>query len=239
VHHDCATCSESYERRSNLPLGPDLLNEIRSTLGNTLVPSLTTASAASDLFEAYVFSITLRAASEEGASITFENVDSSQTNTLTFRTSPGHIWSAAQPYSHAVIQFAGKPDLEAHLGIYVSGKSSVLHEADIAVLSRVEAITCRQNRVAPRSSSLVLTVEYKFYTTSLGLGLARGFVGLCTDFTGDRCFFVTNTTSDSVERLLAHQKRKWEHRVVPSGAVPVSRLRSAFQEVFKNFKARR
>lgn len=226
-------------RRSSLPLRPELLNEIRSTLGATLVPNLTTTSAASDIFESYIFSIALRAASEEGASITFENVDGSQTNTLTFRTSPGHVWSSAQPYSHAIIQFAGKPDLEAHIGIYVTGKSSVLHEADIAVLSRIEAMTCRQNRVAPRSSSLVLTVECKFYTTSLGLGLARGFIGLCTDFTGDRCFFVTNTSSDSVERLLAHQRRKWEHRVVPSGAVPVSRLKSSFQEVFKNFKARR
>jgi hypothetical protein len=221
-----------------LSLRAELLNEIRSTLGRALVPNLTTASAASDLFECYVFSIALEAASAEGALIKFENVDGSQSNTLTFRTSPGHVWSTAQPYSHAIIRFAGKPDLEAHIGIFVTGKSSVLHEADIAVLSRIEAITCRRNRVAPRSSSLVLTVECKFYTTGLGLGLARGFVGFCTDFTGDRCFFVTNTSSDSVLRLLAHQKRKWEHQVVPAGRNFVSRLRSAFQEVFKNFKAR-
>jgi hypothetical protein len=206
--------------------------------GKALVPNLTTASAASDLFECYVFSIAVEAASAEGASITFENADGPQSNILTFRTSPGHVWSTAQPYSHAIIRFAGKPDLEAHIGIFVTGKSSVLHEADIAVLSRTEATTCRRNRVAPRNSSLILTVECKFYTTSLGLGLARGFVGFCTDFTADRCFFVTNTSSESVERLLAHQKRKWEHRVVPSGKNFVSRLRSAFQEVFKNFKAR-
>jgi hypothetical protein len=221
-----------------MSLRPSLLNEIRSAIGSTLVPNLSSQSAASDLFEAYVFSIVLRAATEEGASIAFENVDGSQTNTLTFRTSPGHIWWTAQAYSHAVVQFATKPALEAHLGIYVTGKSGVLHEADIAVLSRTEAMTCRQSRVAPRSQSLVSTVECKFYTTSLGLGLARGFVGLCTDFTADRCFFVNNTDSVSVERLLAHQKKKWEHRVVPSETVPVGRLKSAFQEVFKNFKAR-
>jgi hypothetical protein len=68
-------------------------------------------------------------------------------------------------------------------------QSSVLHEADIAVLTRSEAKICRYNRVAPRTSSLVLTEECKFYTTSLGLGLARGFVGLCTEFGSEHCFF--------------------------------------------------
>ncbi|MBI4516858.1 MAG: hypothetical protein HY699_13695 [Deltaproteobacteria bacterium] len=215
-----------------------MLNEIRSAVGAALVPNLTNASAAADIFEAYTFSIVLRAAVDEGASVTFENVDGARTNALTFRTSPGHIWSPTRPYTHAVVQFPGKPELEAHLGVFVTGKSGVLHEADVAVLSRVEAATCRQNRVAPRSASLILTVECKFYTTSLGLGLARGFLGLCTDFTADRCFFVTNTNSDSAERLLAHQKRRWEHRVVPSEPVPTSRLKSSFQEAFKNFKAR-
>ncbi len=211
-----------------MPLRQELLDEIQSAIGSSLVPNLSTASTASDLFEAYVFCIVLRAASEEGASVTFENVDGTQTKALTFGTSPGHIWSTAQAYSHAIIQFSGKRELEAHLGVYVTGKSSVLHEADIAVMWRSESITCRQNHAEPRNASLLLSVECKFYTTSLGLGLARGFVGFCTDFTSERCFFVANTNSDPVERLLAHHKRKWEHRV----------LKSAFQEAFKTFKVR-
>ena len=52
------------------------------------------------------------------------------------------------------------------------------------------------------------------------------------------CFFVSNTSADSVEKLLAHKRRKWEHEIVPSRLVDVARLKNLFQEVFKNFKTK-
>jgi len=197
---------------------------------------LTIASAASDIFEAYVFTLLIEAARAEHAQVTFQNVDGKSTPTLTFRTSPGFIWSRAQPYTHAMILFPGKPALEAHLGVYVTGNSGVLHEADVAVMYSDEAETCRRERVAPRSKRVVLGAECKFYSTLPGLHLGRGFLGLCADMTGRELFFVMNTTATSIERLLSHRHREWDHQIVP-GSPTVARLRSSFQTVFKNFKS--
>ena len=121
---------------ATLPPLPDLLAQIQAAIGPALLPSLTTASGGSDVFEAYVLSIILDAAEAEGAILTFRNVDGSVPTIFTFRTSPGHIWSTAQQYTHAEIQFPSVPLLEAHMGVYVSGKSGLIHEADIVPLQR-------------------------------------------------------------------------------------------------------
>jgi hypothetical protein len=218
-----------------MPLRPQLLTEIQAALGAAMLPCLTVASAASDIFEVYVFTIVIEAARAEGAQVTFRNVDGVSTSSLTFRTSPGFIWSKARPYTHAVIRFADKPALECHVGVYVTGNSGVLHEADVAVIYSDEAETCRREEVAPRSKRVVLGAECKFYTTLPGLHLGRGFLGLCADMTGRDLFFVMNTTAASIEKLLSCRHRAWDHEIVP-GSSTVVRLRSSFQTVFKNFK---
>lgn len=215
-----------------------LLAEVEATLGPALPPSLGPASDGSDVFEAYVFSILLDAADVEGANVSFENVDGSTPAIFTFRTSPGHIWSNAQQYTHAVLMFPDTPPLEAHLGVYVTGKSGLIHEADILVLLAEEAQACRDNQVPPRSKRAQIAAECKFYTGLLSLGLARGFVGLCSDLSARECFFVTNSSSDSVQKLLMHQRKKWQSLVVPSSNIAVERLRNSFQDVFKDFKAK-
>lgn len=216
---------------------PALLSEIQAALGAAVSPNLTAASAGSDLFEAYVFGLVLRAARREGASIRFENVDGSLSSTFTFRTSPGHLFWDNRPYTHAVIEFPNRPELEAHLGVYVGGKSGVIHEADVAVVFRDEAMTSRINQVPPRSSKVVLAIECKFYSTNLPLSLARGFVGLCSELTSRDCFFVMNTGSASVEKLLTHHDKKWENLIAPASDT-VNLLCTSFQKAFKNFKTR-
>jgi hypothetical protein len=203
-----------------------------------MVPNLTVASAGSDLFEGFILSLVLRAAAAESALITFENVDASVTNDFTFRTSPGHIWWDSRPFTHAIIRFANKPSLEAHTGIYIAGTSGVTHEADVVVLQRDEAETCRQRHAAPRYSKVILASECKFYSTTPGLHLGRGFLGLCSDLSGRDCFFVTNTVAPSVERLLSHKKKKWDHRIVPGCPNDVTRLQNVFQDIFKVFNAK-
>lgn len=221
-----------------MPIRPDLLNEIAQTLGTALVPNFTAASDACDLFEAYVFTLVLRAAQAEQGAVTFQNVDGTAPTTFTFRTSPGHIWSRNRQYTHAVVTFPNKPVLEAHTGIYVTGTSQVMHEADVLVVRRDEAETCRQGRADPRYRHIALTAECKFYATTLPLHLARGFLGLCSDFSGKEAYFVTNTQAASVERLLSHKRKKWDHQVVPQRQGNVTRLINLLQDTFKNFKAR-
>jgi hypothetical protein len=214
-----------------------LLSEIETALGSALNPNLTAASAGSDLFEAYVFSLVLSAARQEGASIRFQNVDGTSSSTFTFRTSPGHLFWEHRPYTHAVIEFQNRPLLEAHMGVYVGGKSGVIHEADVAVVLRDEANTSRNNQVPPRSSKVILAIECKFYSTNLPLSLARGFVGLCSELTSRDCFFVMNTGSASVEKLLTHHDKNWENLIAPASDT-VNLLRATFQKAFKRFKTR-
>jgi hypothetical protein len=214
-----------------------LLDAIQSSLGGAVTPSLTTSSASTDLFEAYILSIVLDAASELGAQIEYRNING-PTNQFIFRTSPGFIFSTAQLYTYAAIAFPNCPLLEGHIGVRVAGRSEVLHECDVAVLPQTEAQTCRQNRVHPRSSKLVLAIECKFYTVSLPLDLARSFIGLGVDLGTAGSHFVVNTESEVIEKLLAHHGRNWEHQVLPEAQLNVDRLRNSFQKAFKNFIAR-
>jgi hypothetical protein len=163
-------------------------------------------------------------------------VDGNVATQFHFRTSPGYIFSQAHPYTHAEFTFPHCPELEAHVGVRVSGRSGVLHECDVAVLSKAEADLCRSASTSPRSARVLLSVECKFYSSDVPLGMARAFVGLTADLTAKNRYFVVNTRSDSAERLLTHQKRGWEHLITP-GSTTVSRLHNEFRTSFKHFKA--
>jgi hypothetical protein len=219
------------------PAEQQLLAQIRSAL-TPLPPSLTNSSRGSDLFEAYIFTLILQAARSEGATVSYETVFGAAPTQFYFRTSPGHIYSTRHPYTHAVIDFGRRPPLEAHLGILVSGRSQVLHECDVAVLDRAEAQECRQNRTEPRSRTLTLSAEAKFYTTTLGLDLARSYIGLISDLTASFPCFIANTTSVSAMRLLsARKERNWFDDVI-IGQPSADLLRSFFARAFHYYKAR-
>jgi len=222
---------------ATLPPLPDLLNEITTSIANLPV-SLTAQSAGGDVFEAYVFSLIIDAAESEGGVVDFRNVDGAVPTQFLFRTSPGHLYSQAQNYTYARLQLPNVPMLEAHLGVYVSGKSQLIHEADVVVLTSAEAELSRTNSVPPRSHQCLLAVECKFYASNISLFLGRGFVGLCSDLSARECFFVTNSGSTSVQKLLVHKRLSWESQLRPNQAVVVERFRNALQEVFKDYVAK-
>ncbi len=197
-----------------LPIRPNLLAEIQAALGQAVLPSLTSSSAVHDLYEAYLFSLVLKAAETEGGAIELRSIQGSHPSPFVFRTSPGYINSNHRNYGYAVIRFPGCPDLEAHLGIRVSGRSAVLHEFDVAVIFHDEAEVCRNQgtAVAPRSHKVVIAIEAKYYTTDMRLYLGRGFLGLVSDTSAHNAYFVINREARSIERLLAHKKENWEHR---------------------------
>lgn len=216
----------------------DFVDEIQRTL--TISPSLTSASAPHKLFEAYILMLILQAARNEGANIFYEDVFGNIPSEFAFRGGPSAIYSIARNYTHAIIEFNNKAPLEAHVNIYVAGKSGVFHECDVAVIDRTEGITCRQNRVMPRQTKLLLSAECKYYDGSLGLNLGRSFMGLTRDVRPSygQVFFVTNSSHNSIQKLLAHHKENWQHEIRPSVNNNITRIRSLFQEVFKNFKQR-
>jgi hypothetical protein len=130
--------------------------------------------------------------------------------------------------------------LEAHVGVRVAGASMVLHECDVSVLLQDEADLCRNSitNVAPRAAKVMISVEAKFYDSSPGLHLGRAFLGFTMDVSAFKSFFVINRASQSIERLLSHKKRAWEHNIQPQNTNDVTRLRSAFQTAFKDFIAK-
>ena len=214
----------------------DILRDIRTVLSSVSTTCITNSNA-SDIFEAYIFSLLIEAAENEGGEISFIDVNGRVTSDLIFRTSPGYIYSKSQPYTHAVLRFLGRPNLEVHVGIMVAGRSEILHECDLAVIEQSEAETCRREMVHPRSSKLKISVECKFYSARLKLDLARSFLGLSKEFFVKDIFFVSNTNSINVEKIFSKHRAKWDHKIIPSSTNEVIRLKNQFQTVFKDYKA--
>jgi hypothetical protein len=222
-----------------MTVNENLLNQIRSALENAINTSLTEQSQIFDLFEAYILSFIIDAArSEPNVDIEYISTNGSRATTFTFRTSPGQIFNG--PYTHAQITFQGKRPLEAHVGVRVSGISKVLHECDVLLMEMREAEICRDNNVSPQSSKVIIAAECKFYSPrNFGIKLAREFLGLTNDFSSNcKYYFVYNTTSQSVEELLAHHKNgRWFRYVVPSRTDDVNLLKSEFKNAIRNFIA--
>jgi hypothetical protein len=149
----------------------DLISAIDNVVAKAASAGYSDASATNDIYESYIWALCLKAARQQGAAIRYETLNETPASTLVFRTAPGAIYSAAQPYTHAVIEFAGCPPLEAHIGIRVTGKSRVLHECDVAVLDKIEARLCRMEQVHPGASKVLIAAECKFYTFAIQLNL--------------------------------------------------------------------
>jgi hypothetical protein len=230
----------------------DLIAAIQQTLGPAFAPPIATPPGVSGrsarsrdahLYEQYIFTLILKAAEKELADISYWDVFGNRVASATvFRESPGRIYSTARPFTHALLNFENMPPLEVHVCVQVAGTSEVVHECDVVVLMQEEAETCRQRRVIPRASKVILGVECKSHGTELPLREGRGFLGLTMEFPGRDFYFVTDISSPSVAKLLAKKDRRWEHNVFPvpmspSPSLEVELLRSAFQKTFRNFMA--
>lgn len=219
-----------------MSIEPQLWAQVQSALAG-LNANLSSSAAGEDLYEAYIWSLVLEAARNEGASVVFRDRHGSVPSSFWFRTSPSGISSNAHNYCHAEIHFPNCPVLEAHVGIYVAGRSQVAHECDVAVLHKNEADTCRAENVHPRSGKIVLTVECKYYLNSnIGINLGRSFLGLLHDiYNGDR-FFVGTRQSNSVSKLFGKHKKEYELGLSPLEPRLEARLRGAFETVFRDFR---
>jgi hypothetical protein len=222
-----------------MPIRPNLLNQINSALSGSITPSLTTGSKGDDLYEAYVWSVVIVAARNRGATIEFKDRNGNGVvTTFYFRTSPGELWWGTYDYCHAEIKFANCPALEAHVGIYVGGRSQVRHECDVAVLYKSEADICRTRKVLPRASKVELAVECKYYVNSTpGLGLGRSFLGLCDEIQKPNRFFIATSHSASVAKLLSKHTRDCNLLFNPVWQHNVDVTRAVFETVFERFIA--
>jgi hypothetical protein len=225
-------------------INPSLLKSLRQRLGQSISPSFGTETQGGDLYEAYIFSLVIKAAINEGAapaqggSVSFHDPQDIVTTTLRFRRSPGQIYAATQAYTHAVIEFTGKPSLEVHVGIKAIGRLKVPRECDIAVIYRDKAIACRNQRRIPKASEILLAIECK-HVEDLNLDAASEFLGLASDLrVKEEWFFVSSGSSDGVARMLANDRKQWHDGVLPGKTNNVNRLIYSLQNVFKDFNAK-
>lgn len=229
----------------------DMLLEISTALGGISSGYRIGVSEDYDIFEGYVFALLLEEAEKVGARIELRDaLNPLPLTSCRFPTSPSYIKSD-DPYTYALISFPRrprKPNLEAHVGIFVAGSSKVKHECDVALLYQTEAAACREYHrstsrlVLPRSSKLLLAVECKYYDSNMKLALARSFVGLDADLSGKVVSsFVTNDTraSSSLSALIINRVGfgSWQSGIYPNPSDPkdIERLRGLFQEIFNQY----
>jgi len=197
------------------------------------------SGAANDAFEVYTLSLVLQAAQEEGGTIQFETTSGSTSiSSLRFRTSPGNIYSNAQDYSHASIDFPDGLSFEAHIGVYVEGVAGVVHECDVLVINAAEGQFCRRNGVHPKRASILMTAECKFYTGNLGIHLGRQFLGVTTDLGREDRFLISNSNGRSTDRVLAHHKRQRFFGLTPLNSDTETQVVALFRNSFRNKRAK-
>jgi hypothetical protein len=218
-----------------VPVREDLIAEIEQVIFSAANLGYSYSTATNDIYENYIWALCLRAAASQGAAINFQTALEQPTTTLVFRTSPGAIYSPSHNYSHALLDFIGCPALEVHVGIMVTGVSRVLHECDVAVVDQEEARLCRANQVHPRASKVLIAAECKFYTSAIRLYLGRGFLGLTSDIHRRERYFITNKSSPSVTKLIAHHQSEWEFGVLPN-TQEADALYHSLARAFRNYK---
>lgn len=212
----------------------ELVAAITRELRPVVNPAITKRNSSSDLYEAYLLMLIVRAAKAENAVIDYRTRSGAITTDFVFRTAPGLITSTAQKYTYVHIDVgSARGPLEAHLGIRISGKSRVLHEGDVILLLESEANRARTRNLAPRSHSVLFLAEAKFYADWFPLGAARGYMGLCSDLSATGTYLATNTVNKAATRLL--DARGYDHE---SGLVPKSTAADRFVGEIRNVLAK-
>lgn len=201
----------------------ETLHQLLTRLGDVLpqaLPSALTVDGASptagnDLYEAFLFTLVLKAARSEGYDVSFANGSGQFPTEFRLRRSPGRLPTGR--FTHAVLTLpsTNKSPLEVHTGVAVIGKSKVAHEADVLVLPASAAQRCRQLRIDPSSRYAILVVEGKYYTTPVSLGMGRQFLGLEIDLSAWYKVLAATVTSSTVVHLLEGRKKLYEVGVLP------------------------
>jgi len=122
----------------NLALMQAVATAVRQLGANAA--SLTTASRAEALYEGFAFACVVEALVQLGAQFEVRDHNDRPTPTMVFRTKPGLIYSPGFTFALVVV---GGEEYELHTDLRVLGRSTVLHELDVALLDRAECVRCR------------------------------------------------------------------------------------------------
>jgi hypothetical protein len=206
----------------------DLVNEVDGLLGLTAtgVALQLNSPTRERAFEAYVFSLILRAVQQAGGTVEIKGVLSGPNpNPVVFRGAPGQMSSQAQDFAYARCVLAGYA-FEVHLDVQYLGSSGATHEVDVSIYDALRADAARSFGAVPGIRHLYGAVECKFYDSTLGTALGRAFVGLVDDCgTLQVKCFATNGQSSGLARYFTQGRR-------PQPFFDLSPLRPAVESRF-------
>jgi hypothetical protein len=217
-----------------------LLATLPTALPTTMTATGPSPTAGSDLYEAYLFGLILRAARLEGFGGRLADADGPAT-VLRLRRSPGRLASGGSPaarFTHAVLTSQPRPALELHTGVGVVGQSKVVHEADILLLPQTAADRCRSLNLDPPGRDAELLIEAKYYTNPVKLSTGREFLGLRSDVSARHKVFVATLGSGSVVSLLSGRSVPHDVGVLPGRRGEASLL-SLIRRVLRDYRSHR
>ena len=191
------------------PIGPrsGLLAQIRTELQRLRAasPSLASRGLIEKVYEVYILTCLLRALRNVGATLEPRDLTDTRTNELNFRFSPGKIYSPTAPSTFIHVVCSGK-QYEVQNGVRVRGKSTVLHELDVCIIEKDEAVKCRLLNVDPAQTKIHALIECKYYGERLNLNLGREFIGLHSEYSTAVKAIVSNTFHKEMPKLLRTHK---------------------------------
>lgn len=214
----------------------EMLADLNATMAGVTVP-FTTASAADNVYEAYVFSLVVAAAAESGGRISYYDRFANEVKDLVFRGSPGLLHARGRRFTHAVIRFGQAPPIEVHLRVKVRGTSGSDGECDILIIDSHTADTSRHKDAVPKGSSCELAIECKYYLVPLPIEAATAFSGRSGDRSSLNALFAANRASPQVSKFLWNKKWMFELGLLPSTR-QVAYLKALVRETFKKYTAK-
>ncbi len=150
------------------PIGPrsGYLAQIRTELQRLRAASLSLASRGviEKIYEIYILTCLLKALRSIGAILEARDLGDVRTNNLIFRFAPGRIYSPTTPSTFINVTCSGQ-QYEVQNGVRARGRSNVLHELDVCIIDKDEAVKCRALQVDPSQSKIHALVECKFTAT--------------------------------------------------------------------------
>lgn len=167
------------------------------------------------IYEIYILACVSRALRSIGATLTSRDSNDHPTANLVFRLGPGSIYSPTAVTGFIHVNLNGS-EFEIQNGIRVQGFSRILHELDVSLIERAEAIRCRRLRVHPVHNRLKLLVECKFYGNYLPLNIGREYLGLNTEFRFRIKTLVSNLNNHQLLRLITSHKGTFNVNIMPT-----------------------
>lgn len=194
----------------------ELLNDIRIVLTSLVSTSnvYSSRTKVDKLYEAYILSCVVKALINLNCTLEARDNNDTVTTNFLFRLKPGYIFSPTTSSSFVHILYNNK-QYELHSGVRVSGKSSVLHEMDVAIIEKNEADSCRNQSRHPRPTKLKFLAECKFYGSDLPLNIGREYLGLCSEFSIRVKSIVSNAGSNSIHKLLTTHRQTSNFNLTP------------------------